>query len=75
MWVQSLGGEDSLDNKWQPTSVILQGESQGKRSLAGYCPWGCKRVRYDLVTNQQPSTPTPDKDVVNKQTENIDQEN
>ena len=29
---------------WQPTSVFLPGESHGQRSLAGYCPWGC-RVR------------------------------
>ena len=28
--------------KWQPTPVFLPGESHGKRSLAGYSPWGCK---------------------------------
>ena len=31
----------------------LSGKSRGQRSLAGYSPWGCKRVRYDLVTKQQ----------------------
>ena len=28
--------------KWQPTPVFLPGESHEQRSLAGYCPWGCK---------------------------------
>ena len=28
--------------KWQPTPVILSGESHGQRSLAGYSPWGHK---------------------------------
>ena len=28
--------------KWQPTPVLLPGESHGQRSLVGYCPWGCK---------------------------------
>ena len=26
--------------KWQPTPVLLPGESCGQRSLAGYSPWG-----------------------------------
>ena len=26
--------------KWQPTPVFLPGESQGRRSLVGYCLWG-----------------------------------
>ena len=38
--------------KWQPTPVFLPGKSHGQRSLAGYSPWGCKRVRHDLVTKQ-----------------------
>ena len=25
---------------WQPTPVLLSGESHGQRSLAGYSPWG-----------------------------------
>ena len=28
--------------KWQPTPVLLAGESHGWRSLAGYSPWGHK---------------------------------
>ena len=39
--------------KWQPTAVFLPGESHGRRSLEGYSPGGCKRVRHDLVTKQQ----------------------
>ena len=33
--------------KWQPTPVLLPGESCGQRSLAGYNPQGCKRVGHD----------------------------
>ena len=29
-------------SEWQPTPVLLPGESHGLRSLAGYSPWGCK---------------------------------
>ena len=39
--------------KWQPTLVFLLGESHEQRSLAGYSPWGLKRVGHDLVTEQQ----------------------
>ena len=39
--------------KWQPTPVFLPGEFHGQRSLAGYSPWGHKRVRHNLVTKQQ----------------------
>jgi len=35
--------------KWQPTSVFLLGKSHGQRSLAGYIPWGHKRVGHNLV--------------------------
>ena len=27
---------------WQPTPVLLSGESHGQRSLVGYCSWGHK---------------------------------
>ena len=39
--------------KWQPTPVFLAGKSHGQRSLAGYCPRGCKRVGHCLLTKQQ----------------------
>ena len=33
--------------KWQPTLELLPGKPHGQRSLAGYSPWGCKRVGHD----------------------------
>ena len=35
------------------TPVFLPGKSHRQRSLTGYSPWGCKRVRQDLKTKQQ----------------------
>ena len=32
--------------KWQPSPVFLPGESQGRRSLVGYCLWG--RTESDM---------------------------
>ena len=49
-WVWSLGWEDPLEKKWQPTPVFLPGKSHGQRSLVGYSPWSC-RVRYNWATN------------------------
>ena len=54
-WAWSLGWEDPLERKWQPTPAFLPGISHGQRSLAGYSPWGHKRVQHDLVTKQQQS--------------------
>ena len=40
--------------KWQPTPVLLPGETHGGRSLVGYSPWGCKesdtteRLHFDF---------------------------
>ena len=31
------------------------GDGEGQESLAGYSPWGWKRVRHNLVTEQQQS--------------------
>ena len=41
--------------KWQLTPVLLPGRSHRQRSLAGYSPWGHRRVRHDLVIKQQQS--------------------
>ena len=38
--------------KWQPLA-----KSHGQRSLAGYSPWGRKKVREDLKTKQQQGHP------------------
>ena len=35
-------GKNSWRRKWQPTPVLLPGESHGWRSLVGYSPWGRK---------------------------------
>ena len=45
-WVQSLGPEDSLEKEMATTPAFLPGESHGQRSLAGYNPWGRKRVGH-----------------------------
>ena len=39
--------------KWQPTPVFLPRKSHRQKSLAGYSPWGCNRVRHDLETKNQ----------------------
>ena len=39
--------------KWQSTSGFLPGESHGQKILAGYSPWGLKRVRRSLATKEQ----------------------
>ena len=36
------GSADPLGRNWQPTPVLLPGESHGQRSLVGYSPWGRK---------------------------------
>ena len=35
-------GRSPGEGKWQPTPVLLPGESHGARSLVGYSSWGCK---------------------------------
>ena len=45
---RSVGREDPLEQKIATHSSILLGTSHGQRSLVGYRPCGCKRVRYDF---------------------------
>ena len=40
--VQSLGGEDPLEEEMQPTPVLLPRKFHGWRNLVGYSPWGLK---------------------------------
>ena len=40
--VQSWVGKTPWGRAWQPTPVFLPGEFHGRRSLAGYSPWGHK---------------------------------
>ena len=39
-WVRKIAWR----RKWQPTPVFLPGKSHGRRSLAGYSPWGQKEL-------------------------------
>ena len=43
-WVTSLSFFTFMHwrRKWQPTPVLLPGESQEQGSLVGCCPWGCR---------------------------------
>ena len=41
------GLEDPWRRAWQPTPVLLPGESHGQRSLVGYSPWGLRESRHD----------------------------
>ena len=45
-------GKIPWKRKWQLTPVFLPRESHGQSSLAGYIPWGGKRVRHNLVAKQ-----------------------
>ena len=51
--VQSWVGKIPWRREWQLIPVFLPGEFHGQRSLAGYSPWGQKRVGHDLVAKQQ----------------------
>ena len=52
MYIQSLGQEDPLEKETAIHSRILAWEIHGQRSLAGYNPWGRKRVKHNLATKQ-----------------------
>ena len=43
-WVQSLGWEDPLKEGMATHSSILAGESLWTEGLAGYSPWGLKKL-------------------------------
>ena len=45
--VRSLGQEDPLEKEMLPTPAFLSGKSHGQRSLAGYSPWGLRRIGHD----------------------------
>ena len=46
-WVRKI----PWSRKWQPTPVFLPGKSHGRRSPAGYSPWGHKMS--DMTENTQ----------------------
>ena len=45
-WVEKIPWR----RKWQPTPVFLPGESHGRRTLAGYSPWGRKETQQSNWT-------------------------
>ena len=47
------GQEDLLKKEMETCSSILAWKIPWKRSLAGYSPWGLKRVGHNWVTKQQ----------------------
>ena len=46
-------GRSAGEGNGNPLPVVLPGKSHDQRSLAGYRPWGSKRVRQDLGSKQQ----------------------
>ena len=54
-WVQSLGREDSLEKEMAARSSTLSWEISWTEEPSGLLSWGHKRVRHDLVTQQQQS--------------------
>ena len=61
IWVWSLGLENPLEEAWQPTPVLLPGESHEQRSLVGYGPWGHRvtksRTRLKWLNTHQKLLP------------------
>ena len=49
-WVPSLDWEDPWRKKWQPTPVLLPGESPWTEKPGGLQSKGLQRVRYDWAT-------------------------
>ena len=43
----------SKRREWQPTPVILPGESHGQKSLVGCSPWGCKELDVTEATKHK----------------------
>ena len=50
MWVRSLGWEDPLEEKWQPTPVFLPGKFHEQRSPMDYTHTPCGQSRTRLST-------------------------
>ena len=49
-WIQSLSLKDPLEREVATHSIILAWEIPWTDEPGGYSPWGCKRIRHDLVT-------------------------
>ena len=44
-----MGQEDSLRKEMTAHLVFLSGKSHRQKSLAGYSPWGCKRLNNNIT--------------------------
>ena len=54
--VGSIPGSGRSPREGHPIPLFLPGESHGQRSLAGYSPWGRKKLDTTEVTKQQQIT-------------------
>ena len=63
MWVQSLGGEDPLEEGMATHSNILawRMNPHGQRTLAGYSQWGRKELDMTGRLSTHTHLPTPQK--------------
>ena len=52
-WIPGSGRSPGGENG-KPLQYSCLENSIDREALAGYSPWGHKRVRHDLVTKQQP---------------------
>ena len=55
MQARSQAGKDPWGGHGTPLQCSCLGKSHGQRCLAGYSPWGRKRVGHDLATEQPPT--------------------
>ena len=46
-------GRSPREGNGNPLQYPCLGNPMDQRSLAGYSPWGCKRVTHNLATEQQ----------------------
>ena len=45
--IHESGRSPPGEGNGNPLQYSFLGDSHGQRSLRGYCPWSCKRVRQD----------------------------
>ena len=57
-------GKIPWKRKWQPTPLLLPGESHGQRRLSNYNPWGHKDLDTTVTKHAQTHTPNLDQVVL-----------
>ena len=64
-WVQSLGGEEPLEEEMAIQALLfLSGEFHGQSNLVGYSPWGRKESDTTKQLRVHTCAHTPSKAVV-----------